>query len=162
MNTEAMLTKTEFKFDCPKCGQHILVATDWVGLGISCPSCQTRITIPSPPSGETSAKPATSPQPTKTTIRIELPPKPPHDSAGPNGKPVGPKAGAAIVPRRVTGNEPWPELLQHLENGALAEPAVLATALFCELTNVRRRLDQLEKQILGVQQPQNTNALADK
>jgi len=147
MKTEAMPAKTEFKFDCPKCGQHILVATDWVGLGISCPSCQTRISIPAPPSGEASLKPATSPQQTKPTIRIELPSKLANDVAGPNGHPVGTNSGAAVVPTSVTGHEPWPELVQRLEKGALAEPAVLATALFRELTNVRRRLDEVERKL---------------
>lgn len=142
-----MPAKTEFKFDCPKCGQHILVSTDWMGLGISCPSCQTRIVIPSPPSGEASSKPATSPQRTKPTIRIELPPKPAQDTPDLNGQPVGLNAGTAVVPPSVTGNEPWPELVQRLEEGALAEPTVLATALFRELTNVRQRLDEVEKKL---------------
>lgn len=142
-----MPAKTEFKFDCPKCGQHILVSADWMGLGINCPSCQTRIVIPSPPSGEAALKPATSPQRAKPTIRIELPPKPAQDTPGLNGQPVGLNAGAAVVPPSVTGNEPWPELVQRLEKGALAEPAVLATALFRELTNVRQRLDAVEKKL---------------
>lgn len=147
MNAEAMPTKTEFKFDCPQCGQHILVATDWVGLGISCPSCQSRITIPVPPNGEVSSKPATSSRPTKPTIRIELSSKPPQNAASPNGHPVGRNAGVAVVPPSVTGNEPWPELVQRLENGAMAEQAVLATALFRELTNVRQRLAEVERKL---------------
>jgi DNA-directed RNA polymerase subunit RPC12/RpoP len=147
MKTEAMPTRTEFKFDCPKCGQHILVATDWVGLGISCPSCQTRITIPSPPSSQSPSTAAASSQPTKPTIRIELPPKPAQDAAGPNDHPVGPNAGAAVAPTSVTGNEPWPELVQQLEKGAHIEPAVLATALFRELTRVRNRLEEVERKL---------------
>lgn len=146
MKTEA--AKTEFKFDCPKCGQHILVSTDWISLRISCPSCQSRIVIPSPPSGEASLKPATAPQGVKPTIRIQLPPKPAtKDTAGLNGHPIGPNTGAAVVSTSVTGNEPWPELVQRLENGALAEPAVLATVLFRELTHVRQRLDELERKL---------------
>ena len=147
MMTEAMPAKTEFKFDCPKCGQHILVSTAWMGLGIGCPSCQTRIVIPSPPNGEASLKPATSTQRTKPTIRLELPPKLAQDAPDLNGQPIGLNAGTAVVPPSVTGNEPWPELVQSLENGALAEPAVLATALFRELTKVRLRLDEVEKKL---------------
>jgi DNA-directed RNA polymerase subunit RPC12/RpoP len=147
MKTEAMPAKTEFKFDCPKCGQHILVSTDWVGLGINCPSCQTKIGIPSPPSGAVSLKPATSPQPTKPTIRIELSPKSAPAHPDPYGQLVGLNAGTTVAPPSVTGNEPWPELVQCLEKGALAEPAVLATALFRELTNVRQRLDEVEKKL---------------
>ncbi len=42
-----MPTRTEFKFNCPICGQHILAATEWSGRKIECPSCLTKITIPS-------------------------------------------------------------------------------------------------------------------
>lgn len=152
MKTEAMPTKTEFKFDCPKCGQHILVSTDWVGLGISCPSCQTRITIPLPPSSQSPSTTATSFQPTKPTIRIELPPKSEQAPAGPNGQPVGSTTNAAAAPINVTGHESWPNLVQQLEKGALIEPAVMVTALFRELTNVRRRLEDVERK-LADQQP---------
>lgn len=147
MKTEAMPPNTEFKFNCPTCGQHILVATQWIGLGISCPSCQTRITIPSQSSADAPSTPATSLRPTKPTIRIELPSKPAQDAASPNGQPAGPNACAAVAPINVTGNEPWPELVQRLEQGALVEPAVLATALFRELTNVRRRLEEVERKL---------------
>jgi len=142
-----MPTKTELKFNCPQCGQHILVSTDWVGLGINCPSCQTRISIPSPPSGESPPKPTILPLPTKPTIRIELASKPAEDTASPNGRPVGGGTSAAVPPRSVTGNESWQELVRRLEEGALVEPAVLATALFHELANVRRRLDEVEKKL---------------
>lgn len=154
MMTDTMPAKTEFKFDCPKCGQHILAARAWVGLEISCPSCQTRIVIPSPPSGEASLQPATSPQRAKPTIRIELPPKPAQDPPDLNDQPVGLNAAPAVGLPGVTGREPWPELVQRLEKGALAEPAVLATALFRELTNVRQRLDEVEKQLALANQTQ--------
>lgn len=145
MKTEA--AKTEFKFDCPKCGQHILVSSDWMGLRISCPSCQSRIVIPSAPSGDSRLKPASSSLRIKPTIRIELPPTPAKDTSNLNGQPVGSNAGEAVMPTSVTGKEPWPELVQHLEKGALAEPAVLVTALFHELTHVRQRLDELERKL---------------
>lgn len=152
MNTEAMPTKAEFKFNCPTCGQHILAATEWIGQHLNCPSCQAKITIPSPPSGTASAPPAISPRPTKPTIRIELPPKPVQDAAGSNGQLLGLNERAAFVPPSVTGHESWPEFVQKLEQGALAEPAMLATALFRELTNVRRRLAEVERK-LADQQP---------
>lgn len=154
MNAEAIPTKTELKFNCPKCGQHILVSTDWVGLGMSCPSCQTRISIPSPSSGESPSKPTTPPLPTKPTIRIELPSKPAEDTASTNGRPVRRVTSTAVPLRSVTGNEPWQELVRHLENGALVQPEVLATALFHELTNVRRRLEEVERK-LADQHPHN-------
>jgi len=37
---------SEFKFNCPKCGQHILANEEWGGRPIDCPACNTRITIP--------------------------------------------------------------------------------------------------------------------
>src|ERR1043165_6136528 len=49
MKIEAMPTKTEFKFNCPACGQHILAASEWSGRRINCPSCEATMTIPSPP-----------------------------------------------------------------------------------------------------------------
>ena len=38
----------EFKFNCPKCGQHILANAAWIGRRINCPSCNTHIVIPAP------------------------------------------------------------------------------------------------------------------
>ena len=37
----------DYKFNCPGCGQHILANEKWVGRRINCPSCNTRITVPS-------------------------------------------------------------------------------------------------------------------
>jgi hypothetical protein len=39
---------SEYKFNCPGCGQHILANEEWGGRRINCPSCNTRITVPSP------------------------------------------------------------------------------------------------------------------
>jgi len=39
----------EFKFNCSKCGQHILANASWIGRRLNCPSCDTRITVPAPP-----------------------------------------------------------------------------------------------------------------
>ena len=163
MKTETMPTKTEFKFDCPTCGQHILVATDWVGLEMSCPSCQTKITIPSPPSLQSPATTATSSQPTQPTqptIRIELPPKPEPAAAGRSSQPAGLNTGAAVEPINVTGHEPWPELVQHLERGALVAPAILATALFRELTRVRDRLAEVERKLASQHPPSDAKGIA--
>ena len=64
-----MPTKNEFKFDCPKCGQHILAARAWAGRQIHCPSCETQLTIPPPP--EEGFKPASelSPRPDSTPAK---------------------------------------------------------------------------------------------
>jgi DNA-directed RNA polymerase subunit RPC12/RpoP len=37
----------EFTFNCPTCGQPILASKDWEGRQMNCPSCNTRMTIPS-------------------------------------------------------------------------------------------------------------------
>jgi hypothetical protein len=145
MKTKAMPTKAEFKFNCPTCGQHILVATQWIGLGISCPSCQSRISIPAPSGDTASTSSAMAPKHTGQTVRIELPLKPDQATARVNGHATQSKSASPVTPT-VTGNEPWPELVRRLESGALADPAVLATALFHELMDVRRRLDKLERQ----------------
>lgn len=63
-----MPANTEFKFNCSICGQHILASSEWAGRQIECPSCQTKLTIPSP------AKEG------KKTTR-GLPPKPPVSPA---------------------------------------------------------------------------------
>jgi DNA-directed RNA polymerase subunit RPC12/RpoP len=122
MKTEAMPAKAEFKFNCPNCGQHIMAATEWSGLGISCPSCYNRITIPPP---------STQGRFTKRIMSV--------DSQSQVQRPN---------PQKGIGKDPWSELVRRLEKGTLVEPAELATALFHELTSVRRRLDRLEKQML--------------
>jgi hypothetical protein len=45
----------EFKFSCPRCGQHILCDTQWNGREINCPACQQTLVVPSlgPPVPET-------------------------------------------------------------------------------------------------------------
>jgi len=79
MELETMPTKTEFKFNCPTCGQHILAATEWCGRQINCPSCQTSITIPElpkekkKPASVMPPSPATHPNYSSRPIRVELP-----------------------------------------------------------------------------------------
>ena len=146
MNTETMPTKTEFKFNCPSCGQHILVAAVWAGVHINCPSCQNRIAIPSQPGDETNTTPARSSNAARPTIRIEVPSKSREDIAPRLGQVEDSKSASRVTPT-ATGSEPWPDLVRRLEQGALVDPAMLATALFHELTNVRRRLDEVEKQL---------------
>lgn len=46
------LTMSDFKFDCPKCGQNIVCDTSNAGMNIPCPVCKTMITIPRPPEPE--------------------------------------------------------------------------------------------------------------
>ena len=39
----------EFKFSCPKCGQHIQCDADYAGAQINCPTCQQAIVVPQAP-----------------------------------------------------------------------------------------------------------------
>jgi DNA-directed RNA polymerase subunit RPC12/RpoP len=151
-----MPATTEFKFVCPTCGQHILVATHCIGLGITCPSCQSRITVPAPPRDEHPGLPAPKATPSGQTIRIELPSKANHETtrgAGPTteSKPTLVVTSTAARTENlpgIVGNEPWPDLVRKLEQGTLVAPAELVTALFHELENMRQRLDRLERQTL--------------
>lgn len=54
---------SEFKFNCPACGQHLLVDEAWTGRRIDCPMCSARIVIPAPlkPDRQDAAKPQSSP-----------------------------------------------------------------------------------------------------
>lgn len=96
-----------------------------------------------------------SPNRTGQTIRIELPLKASQSTAGANGQAKDSKTASVVTPtvarvedsQRILGNEPWRDLVRKLEKGALVAPAELATALFHELMEVRRRLDQLESRL---------------
>jgi len=37
----------EFKFYCPKCGQHIAASTDQIGTRAMCPTCTLQFNVPS-------------------------------------------------------------------------------------------------------------------
>lgn len=80
-----MQPKTEFKFDCPVCGQHIPAATLWIGREIHCPSGETAIKVVPPaskPRKGTQARPAKStlkPKATGRVIRVGLPPQQPRE-----------------------------------------------------------------------------------
>lgn len=44
---------SEFKFNCPTCGQHLAATMASVGQEIQCPTCQGKLVIPAPPGGFT-------------------------------------------------------------------------------------------------------------
>ena len=52
---------SEFKFNCPTCGQHILANENWVSRKINCPSCNSRIAVPPPAKEPKKAKPGVPP-----------------------------------------------------------------------------------------------------
>ena len=78
-------TMNDFQFDCPKCGQNILAAADWAGRRMTCPSCETRITIPDPTATPKKgrSRPLATEVPPKVRIRVKLPPKTGANPANP-------------------------------------------------------------------------------
>ena len=46
---------SDFKFNCPACGQKIACDTGYSGAQIACPSCQKTLTVPAAPAGATAA-----------------------------------------------------------------------------------------------------------
>jgi len=100
-----MATKTEFKFNCPTCGQHILAATEWSRRRVNCPSCQTKLTIPAPPKEAKKPapvlplNPATHPNYINPVVRVELPVKGSTAAAiQAQGAPASPKTSPAVQP----------------------------------------------------------------
>lgn len=116
---------SEFKFNCPGCGQHILANEEWVGRPIECPSCKKRITIPprtttakesaqvAPPTAEPKPKvaagssPAAPAETTKATkAPADRPPTVPPPAKPPlKEKPAKPEAGVK-PPEPSPGQEP--------------------------------------------------------
>jgi DNA-directed RNA polymerase subunit RPC12/RpoP len=82
---------TEFKFNCPKCAQRILAASDWVGRQIDCPSCKSKIAIPSPAKPAAKKSAPITPQAAKNALKLEGAPSqssaPPSPSKNPPAKP---------------------------------------------------------------------------
>ena len=82
----------EFQFNCPQCGQHILVTAKWSGRRMACPSCETRFIIPAMPGKNGGAPSAARPAivaPPKVKVRVKLPTKPgalPPASPPPGGR----------------------------------------------------------------------------
>lgn len=83
---------SEFKFNCPKCAQRILAASDWVGRQIDCPSCKTKIAIPSPAKPAAKKSAPIAPQPAKTALKLEGAP------AQPGAQPTPSKSAPVIKP----------------------------------------------------------------
>jgi DNA-directed RNA polymerase subunit RPC12/RpoP len=47
----------EFKFPCPRCGQHIQCDTGYAGMQINCPVCKQPIVVPQPPRAASAVQP---------------------------------------------------------------------------------------------------------
>src|SRR5579871_6494037 len=87
---------SDFKFDCPKCGQSIVCDTSNAGMQIPCPVCQTMMTVPKPPAAAPSAPAAPGGAP-KLSIN-----KAAHAPAKPAPAPA---AGAAPAPQTSWGHQ---------------------------------------------------------
>jgi hypothetical protein len=59
---------SEFKFSCPKCHQNIQATSEYSGLQINCPACQTPLVVPAAPGGPPPA-PA-GPPPAHGSVRL--------------------------------------------------------------------------------------------
>jgi len=137
-------------------------------MSISCPSCQSKFTIPTPATTESSGPSADTPKHPGQTIRIELtrkaeagPPIRPAQSSQQATKSVAETAGAPVsaaidskpaaktaLPRSEKAeNGNWSDFCRQLEAGKMVTPEQMATALYHELTEVRRRLDLLEERV---------------
>ena len=139
-----MPTRTEFKFNCPTCGQHILAATEWCGRKIDCPSCQTSITIPELPKEKKKPAPVMPPSPTthpnysSRPIRVELPAQDKE-----SGKSPTPNAAGSPKTQPTTGG---PETKAQPTSPITTEPqqlrvAVLTPAVKLDMVRaVRRRI----------------------
>jgi len=55
----------DIEFNCPVCGQRMVIDKAGAGLVIQCPKCKRNVRVPSPfaPDPSSGAKPATAPRP---------------------------------------------------------------------------------------------------
>ena len=97
---------SDFKFDCPSCGQNIVCDTSNAGMQIPCPVCQNVLTVPKPPAPAAPAVPAAG----KLSIRKEAhhaPAQPPPGAANAPAKPTwGAKPDYAAA-KRPSGMPKW-------------------------------------------------------
>jgi hypothetical protein len=64
---------SEFKFSCPNCHQNIQATSEYSGLQINCPSCQTPMVVPAAPDS-----PAPAPAPAPAGARLSKAAATPH------------------------------------------------------------------------------------
>ena len=67
---------SEFKFSCPNCQQNIQATSEYSGLQINCPACQTPIIVPPAPDA-----PHSPAAPTPHAPRLSKAPSTPHSNA---------------------------------------------------------------------------------
>jgi DNA-directed RNA polymerase subunit RPC12/RpoP len=77
---------SEFKFNCPRCDQHLKCDEAFSGREIQCPTCNHLIRIPAIP-GKTANYVAESGQTWNTFIQPGVPHRPPPGPAKPKKEP---------------------------------------------------------------------------
>jgi predicted RNA-binding Zn-ribbon protein involved in translation (DUF1610 family) len=92
---------SDIKFACPSCQQHIQCGEAYAGLEIPCPTCQVKMTVPTPV-GARAPAPAIAPAP---ALRIGSAAPPPMaaapEAAVATGAPTCPSCGNEVSPRAI-------------------------------------------------------------
>ena len=84
---------SEFKFSCPNCQQNIKATSEYSGLQINCPACQTLLVVPGIPAA--SSGPATPSAPDSLVPVVPAATRLSVAAAAPNPQPVASAAAAA-------------------------------------------------------------------
>jgi hypothetical protein len=105
---------SEFKFSCPNCQQNIQATSEYSGLQINCPSCQTLLVVPAAPD-------APAPAAAPSGSRLSMAPSTPHAQPSP-----GAGAAAAMYSAKpVRKKKPKTNLIVGLSLGAIAVAATI-------------------------------------
>jgi hypothetical protein len=89
---------SDIKFACPNCQQHIQCGEGYAGLEIPCPTCQVKMTVPTPVGAPV---PAMAAAPVLRTAASAPPPAPAAPETAVAGEPMCPSCGSAVSPRAI-------------------------------------------------------------
>jgi hypothetical protein len=89
---------SDIKFACPNCQQHIQCGESYAGLEIPCPTCQVKMTVPTPVGAPAMA---TAPAPVLRTAASAPPPMVAAPEAAAAGEPTCPSCGNPVSPRAI-------------------------------------------------------------
>jgi hypothetical protein len=88
---------SDIKFACPNCQQHIQCGAGYAGLEIPCPTCQVKMTVPTPVGAPV---PAMAAAPALRTAASAPPPVAAASEAA-VGEPTCPSCGNVVAPRAI-------------------------------------------------------------
>ena len=91
---------SDIKFACPNCQQHIQCGAGYAGLEIPCPTCQVKMTVPTPVGAPAPAA-AIAPAPALRIGSAAPPPMPAAPEVAATGEPTCPSCGNAVSPRAI-------------------------------------------------------------